>query len=65
MITITATNMLFAQSYKLTDEHRAQLTASANRFREITGETGKVSQRIVVKDVYQPTVTIGYLDFLI
>jgi hypothetical protein len=61
-ITIYARDMLTAQG-DLTAEQRASLVAKANRFREITGTTGKTTMNVPVRDVYEPHALIGYMGY--
>lgn len=60
---VYAQDMLHAQGYQLTAEHRAELVAKADRLREILGETGKQEISVPVRDIYQNTVLIGWLTY--
>jgi hypothetical protein len=54
--------MLFAQGITLTVEQRATLVAKADRFRAITGTTGKTRMSVPVLDTYTDA-RIGSLDY--
>lgn len=63
MPTVTARDMYAAQGFKLDAETRAILVAKADRYRAITGETGKTKMVVPVNDFYG--THIGNLEIML
>lgn len=63
LATITASNMLYAQAFKLDDEMREYLTARADRDRLELGETELQRVDVPVRDVSGSL--IGSLAFML
>lgn len=63
MITVTARDMYAAQGFKLDAENRAALTAKADKYRRITGETGKTKIIVPVIDFHGHHM--GNLEFML
>lgn len=62
-ITVYANDMLTAQGATLEPEHRAELVAKADRFRQITGTTEPTLMMVPVKTT--GGAHIGYLNYML
>jgi hypothetical protein len=62
-VTVTARDMYAAQGFKLDAENRAILVAKADRYRSITGETGKTDIHVPVVDFHG--AKIGELIYML
>ncbi|HJW36569.1 MAG TPA: hypothetical protein VJ769_08015 [Actinomycetes bacterium] len=62
MRTVYATSMIYAQGFTPSTEDNAAMTASAEKYRAITGETGPTSIIMVVKHPASGE-KLGYLTF--
>ena len=61
-IVVRAASMLYAQGVTLSTEQRAALVAKADRYRALTGTTGKTRMSVPVLDIYTDA-RIGSLDY--